>query len=332
MKSFVSDNNDETMENTTNLNTDTQEIIPILPLRSMVAFPQMSVPFMISFSSVALIEKVMQADRRVGLLTVKDPSVEHPVPGQLYEVGTIAKILHAKKNEDGSMIAILSGIRRFKVSTWQSDGTHLKASVVNAPEIVESGIELDALQRQLRHTVLEVLAMTPDASKDAAEMISRVEDPLQLAYVTAFNMNLTTDVRQNLLEIDSASQKIRKLLSHLSREREMLSIGKKIQSEVHEKMSKSQREYYLKQQLKAIQKELGETEDATSEPDAYAERIEASDMPDEARKEASRELGRMQQMSPQSAEYPIIKTYLDWLIDWPWKTVSDDSGDISNAR
>jgi ATP-dependent Lon protease len=314
------------------INTGISDVVPILPVRSMVAFPQMSVPFMISFSSTSVIDEAMQADKIVGLLTVKDPEVEHPVPGQLYEVGTIAKILHAKKNDEGVMVALLNGIRRFKVSTWQTGGPHLKASVVHAPEIVETGIELEVLQRQLRDTVFEVLAMTPNSSKEAAETISRIKDPLQLAYVTTFNMNLTTEVRQELLEIDSVSQKIRVLLSHLSQEKEKLSIGKRIQSEVQEKMSKSQRDYFLRQQLKAIKEELGEADEPSSESDDYAERIEGSDMPEEARKEAVREMGRMQQMSPQSAEYPIIKTYLDWLIDLPWNKLSDDSGDIPDAR
>ena len=332
MKTEINDVDENRSDSMDKLNTVTQNMVPILPIRSMVSFPQMSVPFMISFSSASIIDDAMKADRTVGLLTVKDPEVEHPIPGQLYEVGTIAKILHAKKNEEGVMVALLNGIRRFKVSTWQTGGPQLKASVVHAPEIVETGIELEVLQRQLRDTVLEVLAMTPNSPKEAAETISRIKDPLQLAYVTTFNMNLTTEVRQQLLEIDSVSQKIRVLLSHLSHEKEVLSIGKKIQSEVQEKMSKTQRDYFLRQQLKAIKKELGETDDPSSESDDYAERIEGSEMPDEARKEALHELERMQQMSPQSAEYPIIKTYLDWLIDLPWGKLSDDSGNISDAR
>ncbi len=190
----------------------------------------------------------------------------------------------------------------------------------------------NTVSRNWRETVFEVLAMTPNSSKEAAETISRIKDPLQLAYVTTFNMNLTTEVRQELLEIDSVSQKIRMLLTHLSQEKEKLSIGKKIQSEVQEKMNKKQRDYFLRQQLKAIKKELGETDEPSSESDEYAERIEGSDMPEEAHKEAVRELERMEQMSPQSAEYPIIKTYLDWLIDLPWNQLSDDSGDIPGAR
>ncbi|MGD8702023.1 MAG: endopeptidase La [Desulfosarcina sp.] len=308
--------------------------VPILPIRSMVAFPQMNVPFMISFKSAAIIDDAMKADSIVGLLTIKDENTEDPVPGQLYEVGTMAKVLHAKKNEEGVMVALLSGIHRFRIGTWHPDESYLRATVVHAPEIVESGIELDVLVRQLREMVNEVLSMTPNVAKEAADTINSIKDPLKLAYVTAFNMNLSTDVRQKMLELDSVSQKIRELLSHLSHEKEMLSIGKRIQDEVREKMNKSQREFYLRQQLNAIKKELGESDASASESEAdiYADKIEAAALPAEARKEAIRELDRLRQMSPQSAEYPIIKTYLDWLVDLPWKQLSIDNGDIADAR
>jgi len=314
------------------VHADTQEILPILPVRGMVAFPQISMPFMISFSSAALIEEAMQSDRTIGLLTVKDPEIESPVPGQLYEVGTIAKIIHTDKNDEGVTVALLKGMVRFKVVTWQSGGRHLRASVVRTPETVETGIELEALQRQLRNTVAEVLTMSPNASEDAVASVARIADPLQLAYATAFNIDMTTEARQALLETDSVSQKIRELLAHLSHEKEMLDLGKKIQSEVRDKMSKSQREYFLRQQLKAIKQELGETEENSSEADDLAERIAQAEMPDEARKEASRELERIRQMSPQSAEYPIIKTYLEWLADLPWNRLSDDNQDVPEAR
>ena len=240
MKTEYKDPETTRTDDLNNIGTDNDKgVVPILPIRSMVAFPQMSVPFMISFQSAALIEDAMKSDQMVGLLTIKDAEIEDPVPGQLYEVGTIAKILHAKKNEEGVMVALLNGINRFKVATWHTDGPYLRANVVHAPEIVESGIELEALQRQLRDTVADVLGMMPDVAKEAADAITRIKDPLQLAYVTAFNLNLSTETRQSLLEIDSVSQKIRELLSHLTHEKEMLSIGKKIQSEVREKMNKS---------------------------------------------------------------------------------------------
>jgi len=309
-----------------------QDIVPILPIRNMVAFPQMSAPFMISFTVAPVIEDAMKADRMVGLLTVKDADIDHPAPGQLYEVGTIAKILHAKKNEEGVMVAILSGIRRFKVDTWHAEGPLLRASVVHAPEIIETGIEIEALQRQLRETVAEVLALMPNSAAESADAIARIEDPLQLAYVTTFNMNLSTKDRQSLLETDSLSEKIRMLLGHLAHEKEVLTIGNKIKSDVQEKMGRSQRDYFLRQQLKAIKDELGETDGESTESDDYADKIEQSDMSDEAREQALRELGRLQQMSPQAAEYPIVKTYLDWLIELPWQTLSNDRGDIPDAR
>ncbi|GAB6906826.1 Lon protease [Desulfosarcina cetonica] len=309
------------------------EKVPILPVRDMVAFPKMNVPFMISFTSAPMIESIMETDHIVGLLTVKDQDAEDPVPGQLYEVGTVARILHAKKKENGAMVALMHGMHRFKVTTWHPGNPYLMADVAYAPETVETGLELEALQRQLTETVKAVLTMIPDTPKEAIESIQRIKDPLQLAYVTALNINLPLEKRQSILEMDSVSEKMRELLLHLSREKEVLDISRRIQSEVHEKMSKSQRDYVLRQQLKAIKEELGES-DATPAPEAdvYANRLQDADMPEEARKEAERELERMQQMSPQSAEYPIIKTYLDWLIDLPWQTLSEESGDIAAAR
>jgi ATP-dependent Lon protease len=309
--------------------------VPILPVRNMVAFPQMQVPFMISFKSAPMIESVMEADRFVGLLTVKDPEIEDPVPGQLYEIGTMARILHVKKNEEGVMMALMSGLHRFKVDTWHPDGPHLTASVNYAPETVETGLEMEALQRQLVDMVKSVLKMTAKASKEVIESMDQIKNPLQLAYVTALNVDIPMEKRQAILEMDSVSEKMRELLLHLSQEKEVLDIGRRIQSEVKEKMNKSQRDYVLRQQLKAIKEELGESDENEkpgSEADEYAQRLNASKMPDEAREEATRELERMQNMPPQSAEYPMIKTYLDWLIDLPWQTLSEESGDIAAAR
>jgi ATP-dependent Lon protease len=306
--------------------------IPILPVNGLVAFPKMSVPFLISAKSTPVIEAAMQSDRIIGLLTTRRPDAENPVPGEFYDVGTLAKVLHNKRNNDDMMVMVVHGLNRFKVATWHSGGPYLSAHVTHLPEVVEAGLELDALQQQLHVLVKEVLAMMPHVPKELIETVERIEDPLQLAYVAAFNVNLTTEVRQGLLEIDSVRQKIRELLMHLSREKQILDISKKIQKDVNQEMSKSQREFFLRQQLKAIQKELGENNPPQKEEDAYAERIEQSQMSAEARREALREHDRMQQMSPQSAEYPIIKTYLDWLLDLPWKQVSDDNDDIPAAR
>ncbi|MDJ0884050.1 MAG: endopeptidase La [Desulfobacterales bacterium] len=333
----MSDNNDDMpiVSNTSNtptpslLDTDT---IPILPVRELVAFPQMTLPFMVSLESAQLIEDAVNADGHIGLVTVKDEDAEDPVPGELFEVGTLAKIMHAKKNSDGIWVVLLNALHRFRISAWEAGGPYLRAHVTQAPEIVESDLETEALQRQLLVTFQAVLAMTPDAPDEMGKTIAQIEDPLQLAYVTAFNMKLSTKRRQALLELDSVNAKLRELLARLAREKEMLSIGQKIQTEVREKMTKSQREYVLRQQLDAIKKELGENEEESTESDDYARRLEEADLPKEARKEAQRELERMQNMSPQSAEYPMIKNYLDWLIDLPWNKTSEDNTDITAAR
>jgi ATP-dependent Lon protease len=308
------------------------DVVPILPVRGLVAFPHMTLPFMVSLESALLIEDVVKGDGYIGLLTVKDSEAEDPVPGQLNKVGTLAKIMHAKKNKDGLWVVLLNGLNRFRASTWETGGPYLRARILQAPEIVETGIETEALQRELLATFKEVLAMTPDAPDEMADAVAQIEDPLQLAYVTAFNVKMSVETRQTLLEMDSTNEKLRELLSRLAREKEMLSIGKKIQTEVREKMSKSQRDYMLRQQMDAIKKELGETEENDSETDEYAARLEAAQLSAEANEQAQRELARLQNMSPQSAEYPMIKNYLDWLLDLPWAKISEDNADIAHAR
>jgi ATP-dependent Lon protease len=310
----------------------TNDGVSILPIRGLVAFPHMTLPFMVSLESSPLIEDAVKAKKRIGLVTIKNNDVEDPVPGQLYEVGTLAEIMHAKKNKDGIWVVLINGIERFRITAWETGGPFLKAKILRAPEVVEADLETEALQRHLRKSLKSILAMTPDAPDEMGSAIAQIDDPLQLAYTTAFNVKLTTEARQSLLEIDSVNAKLRMLLETLTREQEMLNIGQKIQSKVREKMSKSQREYVLRQQLEAIKKELGETDEAGSEADDYALRLEQADLPEEARKEAQRELERLQHMAPQSAEYPMIKNYLDWLIALPWSRTSDDNTNISAAR
>ena len=174
------EHNDKTAENNETAGISPQaDLIPILPIRGMVAYPQMSVPFMVSLKSTPVIEKAMTADKTVGLLTVKHPETENPVPGQLYEVGTIGKILHTKQNEDGMLVALVRGLNRFRLTSWHTGDTYLSASVDHAPEIVESGLEMEALQRELRSMTKDVLSITPNIAKEAVEAIDQITDPLQ---------------------------------------------------------------------------------------------------------------------------------------------------------
>jgi ATP-dependent Lon protease len=309
------------------------EELPILPLRNTVAFPYSVLPLAVGVPrSVKLIEDAMQGDHLIGLVSMKYPEIEEPQPGQVYEVGTVAKVERVMRSPDNTLQIIVQGIQRIKIDYWTTDKPYLRAHITLAPDVVEEDLEMEALQRSLRNLAKEVVKLSPNIPAEATDFLNQIKDPLYLAYLVAGNAGLEIAKGQEILETNSARDKLRALIKHLSREKEVLSLGKKIQSEAREEMDKAQREYYLRQQLKAIQKELGESEEGQAEIDEYAEKFEKADMPEEAQKEAQRELKRFKGMSPHSAEYSVIKTYLDWLIELPWNKTSEDQTDIARAR
>ncbi|MEN8689853.1 MAG: endopeptidase La [Desulfobacterales bacterium] len=307
--------------------------LPILPLRNTVAFPFSMMPLSVGIPrSVNLVNDALKGDRLIGLVGMKYPEIEEPLPGQTYEVGTIAKVEHVTRSADNSLQVIVQGIERFRIDYWMADKPYLKAHIAMAPDKIEKDLELDALQRSLRELAQQVVALSPKFPKEVGDYLSQVKDPRYLVYLVASGTELEVLKAQQILEIDSLKEKYRLLIGHLTREKEVLTIGKKIESEAREEMSKAQREYYLRQQLRAIQKELGESEPGQSEIDEYRLKIEDAALPEEALKEAERELKRLGGMSPQAAEYSVIKTYLDWLIDLPWNKASEDQSDIGRAR
>ena len=310
------------------------EELPILPLRNTVAFPFTIIPLSIGISrSVKLIEDAQQGDHLVGLVAMKDPQIEEPLPGQVYEVGTIAHIERVVKTAEQQLNVIVHCLERFRVQYWTSDKPYLKARISLATDIIEDDVEINALHRSLLDLAREVVALSPNYPKEAAEFLAQIKNPRHLAYLVANYAGLDMAKAQGILEAQTLKDKLRTLITHLSREKEVLSLGQKIQSEAREEMDKAQRDYYLRQQLKAIQKELGESDsEGRSDADEYAEKIEKAGLPQEARKEAERELKRLQGMSPHSPETSIIKTYLDWLVDLPWTKTSKDRTDIDNSR
>lgn len=307
--------------------------LPILPLRNTVAFPFSMMPLSVGIPrSVNLVNDALKGDRLIGLVGMKYPEIEEPLPGQTYEVGTIAKVEHVTRSADNSLQVIVQGIERFRIDYWMADKPYLKAHIAMAPDTIEKDLELDALQRSLRELAQQVVALSPKFPKEVGDYLSQVKDPRYLVYLVASGTGLEVLKAQQILEIDSLKEKYRLLIGHLTREKEVLTIGKKIESEAREEMNKAQREYYLRQQLRAIQKELGESEPGQSEVDEYRLKIEDAALPEEALKEADRELKRLGGMSPQAAEYSVIKTYLDWLVDLPWSKTSEDQSDIGRAR
>jgi ATP-dependent Lon protease len=309
------------------------EELPILPLRNTVAFPFSALPLVVGIPrSVKLVKDAREGDRLIGLLTAKDPSVEEPGPGQIYETGTVAKVYHMVKAPNDTLQVVVQGLERFRVEHWLGTEPYLRARITLIPDVVDSDVELDALQRALKDLTREVIALSPNLSEEVSNFLNQVEDPRYLAYLVAANARLEISKAQEILEKESIKEKLRALISHLSHEKEVLTLGQKIQTEAREEMDKAHREYYLRQQLKAIQKELGETDETQSAAVEYTQKIEDAKLPEEAKKEALRELKRLSSMSPQSAEYAVIKTYLDWLVELPWNELSEDQLEIHHAR
>ncbi len=307
--------------------------LPILPLRGLVVYPQTAVPLTIGQTrSIKLVDDVVAGDRFVGLVASRNPELETPGPSDLYTVGTIATVHRLLRAPDGTIRLLVQGLDRFKLDSFTSVEPYLKARVTYIPEIVEAGIETDALARNARDQFSEIAAMIPSFPEELAGSITSLEDPLQTIYTIANFQRIELGDAQRILEMDSTLDKLRKLISLLVREAEVLQLGQKIQNEARSEIEKVQREYFLREQLKAIQKELGEKDEQAVEVEEFRKKIEEAGMPEEAGKQAQRELDRMTRLPTAAAEYGVIRTYLDWLVSLPWSASSVDNLDIAHAR
>lgn len=310
------------------------EELPILPLRNTVALPFAMIPLAVGIPrSVRLVEEALAGNRLIGLMAMREPEVEEPLPGQIFEVGTVAYIHRVIRGDDGDLQVIVQGLERIKVVVWTATSPYLRAKVALAPDIVEpESVETEALRRTLLQVARDVINLMPNLPKEVALFLEQLDNPRHLTYMIASNIRIEMADSQKLLEIDHLNAKVRMLITHLTREKELLSLGQKITEDAQEEMTKQQREYFLRQQQEAIRRELGETDESTAEAEEYKKKIEAAKLPEEAYKEAMREVKRMEKMPPQAAEYSVIKTYLDWLVEMPWAKCSQDNLDIDHAR
>jgi ATP-dependent Lon protease len=308
--------------------------LPILPLRNVVVFPfPILMPLAVNQPrSIKLIDDASLGDRVIGLVAVKDQEVEEPGPDQVYQVGTAALIHRMFRAPDGSLRLFIQGLERFKVKEWTATEPYLKARVEVSPEEVDESLETQALMRNLAQLFSRLVELLPHLPEELTFAAQNVADPRALAYLVATSIRMDLAEAQEVLEIDQIREKLRKLTMVLTRELEVLELGKKIQTEAQSEMTKMQREYFLREQLKAIQRELGETDEQTRVIEEYREKIEAAGMTEEAKKEALRELDRLKTMPVAAAEYSVIKTYLDWLVSLPWKVTTEDNLDINRAR
>jgi ATP-dependent Lon protease len=311
------------------------EELPILPLRGAVLYPLTVSPLVVTEArSIKLVDEAALSKRPIGMVAVKEDEIEKKEvePEDLYDVGTVAVIMGLRKAPDGTVFLMAQGMERIRVREFIQTEPYLVARVETAPDQVEETIEMKAMTRNVSEAISRLISLMPQVPNEVVMAIAGIDDPRQLAYAVATNLRLEMADAQEILGLDSVKDKLHKLMTLLDREIEVMELGKKIRTEAQSEMEKTQREYFLREQLKAIRKELGEEDEQSLEVEEYRRKIAEAGMPEEVEKEAKRELDRLAKMPTAAAEYSVIKTYLDWLTDLPWNVATEDNLDIARAR
>ena len=310
------------------------DVLGILPLRGTVIFPQAVTPLAVGRpGSVKLVQEALQGSRILGAVMQRDPSVDDPGAQGLHAMGTVILIHRAMKQPDGTVRLVVQGLSRFRITDVLQEAPFLRAHIQRLSDDAPATLEVEALARTASTLFQKVVALSPTLPDELQNVVGAAEAPGVLADLIAGSLSiLPTALRQELLETTSVAERLQRLVAALSKEVEVLELGSKIQSEAQSEMSKSQREYYLREQMKAIQKELGDGDDRTQEIDALRKKIDAAGMTEEAKNEATRELDRLSKMPPAAAEYTVARTYIDWLVSMPWQQETADNVDIAQAR
>ena len=310
------------------------EILPILPLFDAALYPKMVLPLVVMQpESIQLVDEAMSKDRLIGLIVAKKPAEENiKAQDTLNTVGTVALILKMAKTEDNKMQLLAQGLGRFEVKKYAQEKPYLKASVKHMKDIETKDKEIDALMSNMIGQFSRVAELSPGLPQEIVMMAKSIQEPGILADMISSTINSSLEEKQRVLEIYDVKKRLKEVTRLLNYQLEILELGSKIQSQVKGDMDKRQREYFLREQLKAIKEELGEKDEAVVEIEDYKAKIEEKNLPEEARKEAERELNRLSRMHPSSAEYTVASTYLDWLTSLPWHDSTEDNMDINKAR
>ncbi len=307
--------------------------LAILPTKAAVVFPSMVMPLMINDQRYArLIDQTLMRGQPIGLVAQKDPEVETPGPDDLYDVGTVGTILKMLRFPDGSVRFLVQGITRLKIKKFVRTEPHLfaKADIIEENEI--ESVEIEALVRHAHELIKTAVSLSPNLTEDLQVTAINTEEPGKLADLIASNINLKTEQKQEILATFDVKTRLENVLAHVKKEIEVLELSHKIQSEAATELGKMQKEFILREQLKAIRRELGDSDDRTEEINEFKKKIEAAKMPELARDAAEKELDRLSKMNPSAAEYTVSRTYLDWLVHLPWRKQSKDSLDIKRAQ
>jgi ATP-dependent Lon protease len=306
--------------------------LPILPLRGTVAYPDLVMPLIVGRDrSIRLVDDANAGDKMIGIITQKNPDIEDPGIDDLYMIGTVATIMKMVKMVDGSQRIVVQGICRFKLVEFTTSEPHLRAKILPIFEEYQKDIEIDAMYINLKNLYKKAVEMAPYLSSELSQIASQMENPGNLVDLIGSTINIGVAEKQEILEKIDLKERLKKVTILLNREVETLELSSRIQSHVKEGIDKTQREYYLREQLKAIQKELGETDDKMSEMDEIRKKILEARMPPDVQKIAEKELDRLSKMSNMSAEYTVSRTYLDWLTEIPWSQATEDNLIIKDA-
>ncbi|MEX2194103.1 MAG: endopeptidase La [Thermoleophilaceae bacterium] len=307
--------------------------LPVLPLRDTVPFPDTLIPLAVGQErSVQLVNDTLAGNRMLVMVASKDPDLDEPGPDDLHHVGVAGMVARMMRAPDGSLRILVQGMQRVRLTGFVGTDPYLSASVEPAPDVLEETPELQALTRNVQGAFGQIVEELPYLPEELQVALANLDDPAELAHLVAGSLRIATEEKQALLEEVDVAKRLRRLSEVLARELDMVQLGSKIQSQVESQMTEQQREYFLRQQLRAIQEELGELDETEAEVRELAEQIEAANLPEHARKQADRELSRLEKLPPQAAEHGVIRTYLEWIVSLPWSVSTDDDIDLKKAR
>jgi|UniRef100_A0A7V6A2E8 ATP-dependent Lon protease len=308
-------------------------VLPILPSSELVLFPRVIMPMSLwEEKAQKLVDDVILTDKIFGIVAAREETSTGFGPDNLFTVGTAAVILKMRKPEDGSVRLLIQGLYRFRIDSWVGYEPYYSAQVTPISEDYEPDLELEALISSVKGLFLKMLELSPYLPAELGTLVREMSDPRVLADVSAGSLNIPKAEKQELLETIDVKVRLNRILALINRELEILELGKKIQGEVKSQMDKAQKDYYLREHIKALERELGETDDKTREINELLTRLEDAELPPHALKEAQRELDRLKRTPPTSPDHQVIRNYLEWMIELPWSVSTEDNLDLNQAR
>jgi len=314
---------------------DVPGILPLMPVRDVVVFTDMVLPLFVGREkSVRAVQEAVAKEGYLFLATQRDPAIENPDTDEIFSTGTVSRVLRMLKLPDGSVKILVQGFAKARIVNYTRRRSlyRVKVEMILEPEIEKISLETEALMRNVREHCEKILVLRGEMTGDVITILQSIEEPGKLADLVASNLRLNIEDSQQLLEISDPMQRLKRVNDLLVKEVQLATMQAKIQSDVKEEMSRSQRDYFLREQVRAINRELGEFDDNLLELEEYRKKIKRARMPKEVDKEATKQLKRLEQMHPESAESTVVRTYLDWLVDMPWSKSSKDVIDIKKAQ